>query len=104
MLLAVDFATDAAREVVLVWPEGEPAAGAVPVGAAADFLPNRALAGAAEGAALAAARARGAGRGGEGRAAAAGRPRTCASAASAGCPAIAPEKLASQIAPIRPYR
>ena len=49
MLLAVDFATDAAREVVLVWPEGEPAPEPFLAVLRADFLPNRALAGARRG-------------------------------------------------------
>jgi uncharacterized protein YyaL (SSP411 family) len=53
LLLALDFRTDAVREVVLVWPE----AGAPPADLLgelrATFLPSRALTGAAEGVALA---------------------------------------------------
>jgi len=102
LLLAVDFATDAAREVVLVWPEGEPAPEPFLSVLRRAFLPNRALAGAPEGegierlgrVALVA----------EGKVAA-GRP-TAYVCERGQCrlPAIAPEKLASQIAPVRPYR
>jgi uncharacterized protein YyaL (SSP411 family) len=54
MLLALDFFTDAPVEVVLAWPEGEaPPADLVDV-LRHTFLPNRALAGAAEGGASAA--------------------------------------------------
>src|SRR6266545_1975315 len=49
MLLALDFATDAAHEVVLVWPEGEPAPEPFVSVLRRSFLPNRALCGAAEG-------------------------------------------------------
>jgi uncharacterized protein len=52
MLLALDFRTDAAREVVLVWPEGQPAPAPLLEVVRATFLPNRALAGAPEGKAL----------------------------------------------------
>jgi uncharacterized protein YyaL (SSP411 family) len=100
MLLAVDFASDAVREVVLVWPEGEPAPEPFLQVLRETFLPSRALAGASEGAALEAL-------GGlalfarEKRAA--GRP-TAYVCEHGICrlPAIHPEKLRSQIEPIRP--
>ena len=55
-LLALDFRTDAAREVVVVWPKEAGAASAAPLLSVLrrTFLPNRALAGSAEGDALAA--------------------------------------------------
>jgi len=101
MLLALDFATDAAREVVLVWPEGETAPEPFVSVLRKSFLPNRALCGAAEGDGIARL----------GRLAlvaagkvAAGRP-TAYVCEKGQCrlPAIAPEKLAAQIAPVRPY-
>ena len=103
MLLAVDFATDAAREVVLVWPEGEHAPEPFLSVLRRSFLPNRALAGAPEGAALqrlgrvAPVAAE--------KVALGGRP-TAYVCERGQCrlPAIAPEKLGSQIAPVRPYR
>ncbi|HSN13505.1 MAG TPA: thioredoxin domain-containing protein [Anaeromyxobacteraceae bacterium] len=102
MLLAVDFATDAVREVVLVWPEGEPAPEPFLKVLRETFLPSRALAGAAEGPALEvlgglALFAR------EKRAA--GRP-TAYVCEQGICrlPAIDPEKLRSQIEPVRPLR
>jgi len=52
MLLAVDFHGDAVREVVLVWPAGEPAPEPFLRVLRETFLPSRALAGAAEGPAL----------------------------------------------------
>ena len=55
-LLALDFRTDAAREVVVVWPKEAGEVSAAPLLAVLrrTFLPNRALAGSAEGDALAA--------------------------------------------------
>ncbi len=103
MLLALDFQTDAPREVVLVWPEGE----ARPEGfldvLRASFLPNRALAGASEGPPLerlgrvakVAAEKKAIG----GRATA-----YVCERGSCRLPAIEPEKLREQIGPIRPYR
>jgi hypothetical protein len=102
MLLAVDFATDAAREVVLVWPEeSAPPEDFLAVLRRA-FLPNRALAGAPDGEQLAAL-----GRiapVAAGKVAAGGRP-TAYVCERGQCrlPSISPEKLASQIAPVRPY-
>ena len=58
MLLALDFWTDAPREVVIVWPDGGPdgggsrAAGPLLDVVRRTFLPNKVLAGGAEGAAL----------------------------------------------------
>jgi hypothetical protein len=101
MLLAVDFATDAAHEVVLVWPEGEPPPEAFVSVLRRIFLPNHALSGAPEGEAIERL----------GRIApvaagkiAAGRP-TAYVCEKGLCrlPAIAPEKLASQISPVHPY-
>ncbi len=103
MLLALDFATDAPREVVLVWPEGEPAPEPFLRVLRETFLPNRAITGAPEGegiarlgrTALVAA----------GKAAAGGRPTAyVCERGSCRLPAIAPEKLAAQIAPVTPYR
>jgi uncharacterized protein YyaL (SSP411 family) len=53
-LLGLDFRTDAAREVVVVWPEQSGQASAAPLLSVLTrtFLPNRALAGVAEGDAL----------------------------------------------------
>ncbi len=103
MLLAVDFLTDAQREVVLVWPGGEGPPEPFLRVLRATFLPNRALAGAAEGdgveelgrVALVAAEKRCVG----------GRP-TAYVCERGLCrlPAIDPEKLRAQIAPVRPYR
>ncbi|WP_242342348.1 thioredoxin domain-containing protein [Anaeromyxobacter terrae] len=103
LLLAVDFATDVAREVVLVWPEGESAPEPFLSVLRRSFLPNRAIAGAAEGAAIdrlgrvAPVAAE--------KVALGGRP-TAYVCERGQCrlPAIAPEKLASQIAPVRHYR
>ena len=55
-LLALDFRTDAAREVVIVWPNEAGPTSAAPLLSVLrrTFLPNRALAGSAEGDALAA--------------------------------------------------
>ncbi len=101
MLLALDFATDAPREVVLVWPAGGPAPEPFLSVLRTTFLPNRALAGAPEGEGIAhlgkvAPVA-------EGKVAA-GRP-TAYVCEKGQCrlPAIAPEKLAAQVAPVQPY-
>jgi uncharacterized protein YyaL (SSP411 family) len=103
MLLAVDFATDAVREVVIVWPEDGPVPEPFLRVLRETFLPSRALAGAAEGPALAAlgplalfARE---------KRAAGGRP-TAYVCEQGVCrlPAIDPEKLRSQIEPIRPLK
>ena len=103
MLLALDFATDAPREVVLVWPEGEAAPEPFLSVLRRQFLPNRALAGAAEGEGIARL-GRVAPVAAE-KVAAGGRP-TAYVCEKGLCrlPAIAPEKLASQIAPVTPYR
>jgi uncharacterized protein YyaL (SSP411 family) len=102
MLLAVDFATDAVPEVVLVWPEGEPAPEPFLSVLRRTFLPSRAICGGAEGEAIAR----------EGRTATVAAGKAAAGRATAyvcergACqlPAISPEKLASQLAPVRPYR
>jgi uncharacterized protein YyaL (SSP411 family) len=102
MLLAVDFLTDAPREVVLVWPEEAPAPEEFLAVLRRTFLPNRALAGAPEGEGIAALGRVAAVA--EGKVAAGGRP-TAYVCERGQCrlPAIAPEKLAAQIAPVRPY-
>ncbi len=101
MLVALDFATDAAHEVVLVWPEGEPPPEPFISVLRRIFLPNHALSGAPEGDGIARL----------GRIApvaagkvAAGRP-TAYVCEKGLCrlPAIAPDKLAAQIAPVHPY-
>ena len=53
-LLALDFRTDAAREIVIVWPKGTGPGSAAPLLAVLNrtFVPNRVLAGGAEGDAL----------------------------------------------------
>jgi uncharacterized protein YyaL (SSP411 family) len=103
LLLALDFATDAPREVVLVWPEGDPAPEPFLAVLRETFLPNRALCGAPEGEALA--RLARVAPVAEGKVAAGGKP-TAYVCERGQCrlPAIAPEKLASQVAPVRPYR
>ena len=53
MLLALDYATDAVREVVLVWPEDGPGPEPFLEVLRDTFLPSRALTGAAEGAGIA---------------------------------------------------
>jgi uncharacterized protein YyaL (SSP411 family) len=101
LLLALDFATDAAQEVVLVWPEDEPAPEPFISVLRRAFLPNRALCGAREGEGIA--------RLGEVASVAAGKiaaGRPTAYVCEKGqcrLPAIAPEKLAAQLAPVRPY-
>jgi uncharacterized protein YyaL (SSP411 family) len=103
MLLAVDFATDEAQEVVLVWPEGEPPPEPFLSVLRRTFVPNRALCGASEGEGIA--------RLGQtalvaaGKIAAGGKP-TAYVCLRGYCrlPAISPDKLASQLEPVRPYR
>ncbi|MGC3997544.1 MAG: thioredoxin domain-containing protein [Anaeromyxobacter sp.] len=102
LLLALDLATDLAREVVLVWPEGGAAPDAFLDVLRRTFLPSRALCGAAEGAALEAL-----GRVAPiaaGKACAGGQP-TAYVCERGAChlPAIAPEKMASQLTPVRAY-
>jgi uncharacterized protein YyaL (SSP411 family) len=102
MLLALDFATDAAREVVLAWPAGEAAPEPFLSVLRRTFLPNRALTGGPEGDALA--RLGKVAPVAEGKLAAGGR--TTAYVCEKGLcrlPAIEPEKLAAQVAPVRPY-
>jgi uncharacterized protein YyaL (SSP411 family) len=103
MLLALDFATDAPREVVLVWPEGEAAPEPFLSVLRRRFLPNRALAGATEGEGIARL-GRVAPVAAE-KVAAGGRP-TAYVCERGQCrlPSIAPEKLASQIETVTPYR
>jgi uncharacterized protein YyaL (SSP411 family) len=103
LLLALDYATDDVREVVLVWPADEPAPEPFLSVLRRTFVPSRALAGAPEGAGVA-----GLGRVARvaaGKVAAGGKP-TAYVCEKGFCrlPAIAPEKLASQVAPARPYR
>jgi uncharacterized protein YyaL (SSP411 family) len=101
MLLAVDFATDAPREVVVVWPDGAPAPEPLLAVLRRTFLPNRALCGGPEAAIDRL-----------GRTALVAAGKTAAGTATAyvcergACrlPAIAPEKLEAQLAPVRPYR
>ena len=102
MLLALDFATDAPREVVLVWPAGEAAPEPFLSVLRRTFLPNRALAGAPEGAGLA--RLAGLAAVAEGKVAAGGKA-TAYVCERGLCrlPAISAEKLAAQVAPARPY-
>jgi uncharacterized protein len=103
MLLALDLFTDAAREVVLVWPEGGAGPGPLADVLRRTFLPSAAITGAAEGSALAAlsevapvARH---------RTAVQGRPTAYVCAAGA-CqlPAQDPATLAAQLAPVKPLR
>jgi uncharacterized protein len=102
MLLALDFQTDAPREVVLVWPQSEPPPAGMLEVLHATFLPNRALAGAAEGSALERlarlARVAAEKRAVNGRATA-----YVCERGSCRMPAIEPEKLRAQIEPVRPY-
>ncbi|HET8540137.1 MAG TPA: thioredoxin domain-containing protein [Anaeromyxobacter sp.] len=103
LLLALDFATDDVREVVLVWPEGEPAPEPFLAVLRRTFLPSRALAGAPEGAGIA--RLGRIASVAAGKAAAGGKPTAyVCEKGSCRLPAIAPEKLAAQIATVRPYR
>src|SRR5690606_1764503 len=50
MLLALDFWTDTPREVVVAWPDGEPAQSALLDVLRRTFLPNRVITGGPEGA------------------------------------------------------
>ncbi len=101
MLLAVDFATDTVPEVVLVWPEGEPAPEPFLSVLRRTFLPSRALCGAPEGEGVA--RIGRTAKVAAGKAAA-GRP-TAYVCERGACqlPAISPDKLASQLAPVHRY-
>jgi hypothetical protein len=103
MLLALDASTDVPCEVVLVWPQGAPAPEPFLRVLRETFLPNRALAGAAEGEPLA--RLGRIARVAAGKLAAGGRA-TAYVCEKGQCrlPAISPEKLAAEIAPVRPYR
>jgi hypothetical protein len=103
MLLALDFHGDAVREVVLVWPRGDPEPEPFLAALRATFLPNHALAGAAEGPALEAL----------GRVARVARDKkaiggkaTAYVCERGACrlPAIDPEKLREQITPAKAYR
>jgi len=103
MLLAVDFSTDAVREVALVWPEGDPVPEPFLQVLRETFLPSRALAGAPEGPALEvlgglALFAR------EKRAAGGRATAYVCEQGICRLPAIDPEKLRSQLVPIRPLR
>jgi uncharacterized protein YyaL (SSP411 family) len=102
MLLAVDLATDAVHEVVLVWPGAGPVPEEFLAVLRRTFLPSRALTGAPEGEGIA--RLGRIARVAEGKVAA-GRP-TAYVCERGHCrlPAISADKLASQLAPIRPYR
>jgi uncharacterized protein YyaL (SSP411 family) len=101
MLLAVDFSTDTAREVVLVWRDGEDPPEEFVRPLRTTFLPNRALAAAAEGAKLAALAA--VAPVAEGRVAIGGKP-TAYVCERGQCqlPAISAEKLEENLKPVRP--
>jgi uncharacterized protein YyaL (SSP411 family) len=101
MLLDVDFATDGPREVVVVWPDGAPAPEPLLAVLRRTFLPNRALCGGPESTldrlgrtALIAA----------GKAAAGSATAYVCERGACRLPAIAPEKLAAQLEPVKPYR
>jgi uncharacterized protein YyaL (SSP411 family) len=102
LLLALDFRTDAVREVVLVWPEGE-SPEAFLRALRSPFLPSRVLCGAAEGPALA--RLARVARVAEGKQAIGGRP-TAYVCERGACqlPARDPERLLEQLRPVRPLR
>jgi uncharacterized protein YyaL (SSP411 family) len=102
LMLALDFALDAPREVVLIWPAASPEPAAFLDVLRRTFLPSRALAGAPEGPALVRL-GRVAPVAAE-KVAAGGRP-TAYVCEHGHCrlPSIAAEKLAAQIAPVRPY-
>jgi uncharacterized protein len=102
LLLALDWLTDAPREVVFVWPEGGPQPEALLEVVRRTFLPSAALTGAPEGAALAALTA-------VARVAAA-RATVAGQAAAFVCeggacklPATDPRALAEQLRPTRGY-
>jgi uncharacterized protein YyaL (SSP411 family) len=102
-LLAVEYHADAPREVVLVWREGDAAREAFLQVLRETFLPNRALLGAAEGEDLD--RLARVAPVADGRVAVGGRP-TAYVCEHGQCqlPAISPEKLAGNLAPVRPIR
>jgi uncharacterized protein YyaL (SSP411 family) len=102
LLLGLDLATDAVREVVLLWPEGAPPPEPFLEVLRQTFLPSRALLGAAEGPALEALGAVSAVA--AGKVAAGGRP-TAYVCERGACrlPAIDAEELRAQLAPVRPY-
>ena len=103
MLIALDAFTDPPREVVLVWPAGEPPPDPFLDVLRRTFLPSRAITGAAEGNPLA--RLARLAPVAEGRVAVSGKP-TAYVCERGACrlPAISPEKLAEQLRPVRPYR
>jgi uncharacterized protein YyaL (SSP411 family) len=100
LLLALDFRTDAVREVVLVWPAGEPPAALLDA-VRRTFVPSRALCGAAEGEALA--RLGRVARVAEGKKAIGGRP-TAYVCERGACqmPALEPAELEEQLRAVRP--
>jgi uncharacterized protein len=102
LLLALDAATDLVREVVLVWPEGQPPPEGFQDVLRRTFLPSRALAGAPEGAALE--RLAQVAPIAAGKVAVGGQP-TAYVCERGAChlPAIAADKLASQLGPVRSY-
>jgi len=102
LLLALDFRTDAVREVVLVWPGGEPPAALLDV-VRRTFVPSRALCGAAEGEALA--RLGRVAKVAEGKKAIGGRP-TAYVCERGACqmPALEPAKLEEQLRAVRPLQ
>ncbi len=100
LLLALDFRTDAVREVVLVWPGGEPPAAFLEV-LRQSFLPSRVLCGAAEGEALV--RLSRAAKVAEGKRAIGGRPTAyVCERGSCQLPAREPSQLADQLRAVRP--
>jgi uncharacterized protein YyaL (SSP411 family) len=101
LLLAVDFATDGAREVVLVWPEGTAAPEAFLDVLRRTFLPSRAISGGAEPGLAAVGRTA---KVAAGKTAAGGPTAYVCERGACRLPAISPEKLASQLATIQPYR
>jgi uncharacterized protein YyaL (SSP411 family) len=102
LLLALDFRTDAVREVVLVWPEGQSPAPFLEA-LRGTFLPSRVLCGAPEGPALE--RLARVARVAEGKKAIGGRPAAyvCEQGACQ-LPAREPGKLLEQLRAVRPLR
>jgi uncharacterized protein YyaL (SSP411 family) len=102
LLLALDYRTDAVREVVLVWPAGQPPDAFLDV-LRRTFLPSRALCGAAEGEALA--RLARVARVAAGKKAIGGRP-TAYVCERGACqmPALEPAKLEEQLRAVRPLQ
>ena len=102
MLLALDAATDTAREVVLVWSAGQPAPEDMLEVLRRTFLPNRALAGAPEGVGLD--RLAAVAPIASGKVSVGGHP-TAYVCEHGACrlPAISPDKLADQLATVRGY-